>query len=143
MPHHRVAVTRPGVVASTRGRTARARTVSPLRQASPNVGVHIYGLNPTESAAAPPPAGNLRQGEAVRLQGKLQSAELRAVGLGETIKVLEASLKVKDDTITRLEGMVSVCHPLSISCSEHANVLHCRRSIYVLLRMIVLILFGR
>lgn len=87
---------------------ARARTASPLRHMPHGVDSHMYGLTPTEHASAAVQPGRLQRGEAGRLQGKLQSAELRAVGLGETVKVLEASLKVKDDTIIRLEGIVAV-----------------------------------
>jgi hypothetical protein len=72
------------------------------------VDAQMYGLTPTEYACTAVDPSALQLGEAARLQGKLQSAELRAVGLGETIKVLEASLKVKDDTIIRLERIVAV-----------------------------------
>lgn len=80
--------------------------------------VHMYGLTPTEYASTAVQPSKLQRGEAGRLQGKLESAELRAVGLGETIKVLEASLKVKDDTIIRLEGMVAVRFPCCVILHE-------------------------
>ena len=87
---------------------ARARTASPLRRMPHGADGYTYDLVPTEQASRAVQHSGLQRGEAGRLQGKLRSAELRAVGLGETIKVLEASLKVKDDTINRLEGIVAV-----------------------------------
>ena len=105
----------------------RARLASPLRHISQSIEEYTYGLTPTEHASRPVQHNGLQRGEAGRLQGKLQSAELRAVGLGETIKVLEASLKVKDDTIHRLEGMVAVriqhawCKSLASYCNDLAK----------------------
>jgi hypothetical protein len=90
------------------------------------VDAYMYGLTPTD-CASPSIQPARQQGEASRLHGKLQSAELRAVGLGETVKVLEASLKVKDDTITRLEGLVTVCflNVLSIALCAFITLLSC------------------
>lgn len=107
VPHHRSRPTGRRTPAASPG-GARARTASPVRHTSQGVEDYTYGLTPTENASRAVQQSGLQRGEAGRLQGKLQSAELRAVGLGETIKVLEASLKVKDDTIHRLEGMVAV-----------------------------------